>query len=79
MIRPAMPRLVHQPWDLYAGGVITQRAHRELKRIMRFVNKKGGGHFGGRRLARRRRWFPQDRCGDTDAGNEAAAEGQRGC
>lgn len=40
MIRPAMVWLVHQPWDLYADGVITQRAHRELKRIMRFVNKR---------------------------------------
>lgn len=39
MIRPATGRLVHQPRDLYAGSVITQRAHRELKRIMRFVNK----------------------------------------
>lgn len=28
------------PCDLYTGGVITHRAHRELKRIMRFVNKR---------------------------------------
>lgn len=26
--------------DLFTGGVITHRAHRELKRIMRFVNKR---------------------------------------
>lgn len=32
--------ILYQPCDLYSGGVITHRAHRELKSIMRFVNKR---------------------------------------
>lgn len=37
---PTRVWILHQPCDLYTGGVITHRAHRELKRIMRFVNKR---------------------------------------
>lgn len=40
IIHPTRVWILHQPCDLYTGGVITHRAHRELKRIMRFVNKR---------------------------------------
>lgn len=39
-IHPTRVSILHQPCDLYNGGVITHRAHREVKKIMRFVNKR---------------------------------------
>lgn len=39
IIHPTRVWILYQPCD-YTGGVITHCAHHELKRIMRFVNKR---------------------------------------